>query len=98
MISGTPGGQYAYLPSFKIASEAATQTREPEVSGFGMMFSRRRVELPEGTLHAYLESSTETFCGLSVASLALFPNIDWPGGEVLTGRHCPRCGEATADV
>jgi len=89
---------------YKVAAETEGNATEPEVgSGLRALFgsrgtlARRNVEMPDGTLHAYVEGAPATFCGVATARLALFPNIDWPGGVELSGRHCPRCGEATAD-
>ena len=83
--------------TYKIAAAGEHEAYETEV-GLLTWLSRRPVELPGGTLHAYLvDHATATYCGLPTASLVLFPNIDWPGGYGLSNAHCPRCGEATAD-
>ena len=90
--------------TYKVGADSKTEGSELEVRlGLGALFRRRGlmermpVELPEGTLHAYLEGAAATFCGVDTAKLALFPNIDWPGGVELSDRRCSRCGESTAD-
>jgi hypothetical protein len=80
---------------YLVASDQAAPSTRQEV-GFLRMVRKRRVVVPEGTLHAYSEHASTTFCGIELATLSCFPDLVWPGGLGLRNARCPRCGEATA--
>ena len=59
---------------------------------------------PAGSVHAWLQGTNQTLCGLQLSRLELirFPHIQWVDVHPATGRDadrvtevCPRCAAAT---
>jgi len=78
--------------NYSIASERAASVYVTPLAS-GSVFLARPNRAPVGVTHAYPPGGPATLCGLGLAGLAPFPDLDFVRND-LVGPRCDRCANA----
>ena len=80
------------------------RSRTPAVAATDRWLDPDGVRRPAGEVHAWLQGTNQTLCGLALSRSRLlrFAGVTWADAQPATGRHadevqrvCPRCAAAT---